>query len=377
MFKKIFLALVLVLLIGGALAGIKYLQIAKMIDQGKAFVMPPAVVSAANATTDVWETSLSAIGSVSAVQGVIVTAETPGKIVRINFKSGDTVAAGDVLVQQDVAPEQAQLRSLEASANLTRVTLRRIKALQAQGVTSQSELDSSVAQHAELLAQIDALKATIAKKTIRAPFAGTLGIRQVDLGQNLGDSTPVVSLQQLDSVYVDFVLPQQDVGRVATGQVVRVRSDALGGRSLEGRLHVVEPEADPATRTVRMQALLENPDHVLRPGMFVTANVVLPDREDVIILPATAVLYAPYSDSIFVIEPGNATGVNGTQPLVLRQQFVKLGQRRGDFVAVSGGVKPGETVVSTGVFKYRNGQSVVIDNTLAPDFQIAPKPENS
>ena len=374
MIKKILLAVLLVAVVAGALVGIKALQIKKMIAQGESFVMPPAVVSTANATRASWETVLRAVGSVTPVQGVTLTAETPGKVVRIEFDSGDRVEAGEVLVQMDVSQETAQLRALEASENLARISLKRIETLLAQRSTAKSEYDVALAEHRQVLAQMDALRAVIAKKTIRAPFAGTLGLRHVNLGQNLGDADKVATLQRLDSVYVEFVLPQQQVGQVRTGYTVRVTSDALPGQTLEGRLVAMEPLADSATRTVRMQAVFDNPAEILRPGMFVNAGVVLPAREDVTLVPATAVLFAAYSDSVFVVEQAEG---NGTQGLVLRQQFVTLGERRGDFVTVTRGVEPGQTVVSTGVFKYRNGQSVIEDNTLNPEFKIAPTPENS
>ena len=374
MIKKILFALLLVAVVAGGLAGIKALQIKKMIDQGQSMVMPPAVVSAANATTASWETVLTAVGSLTTVQGVTLTAETPGKVVRISFDSGDRVAAGEVLVQLDVSQETAQLRALEASENLARVNLKRMETLLAQRTTAKAEYDTALATHRQILAEMDALRAVISKKTIRAPFSGTLGIRQVNLGQNLGDADVIASLQHLDTVHVEFVLPQQQVAQVAPGVTVRVTSDAVPGRTLEGRLTAIEPLADSSTRTVRMQALLDNPGQALRPGMFVNVGVALPERRDVTLVPATAVLYAAYSDSVFLIEQAEG---NGTGCLKLRQQFVTLGERRGDFVAVTKGVEPGQTVVSTGVFKYRNGQSVVVDNTLAPEFKLAPTPENS
>ncbi|ACU91027.1 efflux RND transporter periplasmic adaptor subunit [Desulfomicrobium baculatum] len=374
MIKKILLAVLLVVVVAGALVGIKALQIRKMIAQGESFVMPPAVISTANATSASWETVLRAVGSVTPVQGVTLTAEIPGKVVRIDFDSGERVEAGEVLVQLDVSQENAQLRALEASENLARISLKRIETLLAQHSTAKSEYDVALAEHRQILAQMDALRAVIAKKTIRAPFAGTLGLRHVNLGQNLGDADKVATLQRLDSVYVEFVLPQQQVGQVRTGYTVRVTSDALPGQTLEGRLVAMEPLADSATRTVRMQAVFDNPAEILRPGMFVNAGVVLPARQDVTLVPATAVLFAAYSDSVFVVEQAEG---NGTQGLVLRQQFVTLGERRGDFVTVTRGVAPGQTVVSTGVFKYRNGQSVIVDNALNPEFKIAPTPENS
>ncbi|SFJ45913.1 membrane fusion protein, multidrug efflux system [Desulfomicrobium apsheronum] len=374
MIKKIFIAILLVAVVAGVLAGIKAMQIRAMIAQGESFFMPPAVVSSVNASSALWDTVFTAVGSVTAVQGVTMTAEIPGKVVRIDFESGDRVKAGDVLVQLDISEEAARLRALEATENLARLNLRRIESLVAQRSTAKSEYDAALAEHRQILAQMDALRAVIAKKTIRAPFQGALGIRQINLGQNLGDSDVIVSLQHLDRVHVEFALPQQQVGAVLPGATVRVTSDALPGQTIEGRLSAVEPLADSATRTVRMQAELANSEEILRPGMFVNVAVVLPEKRELVLIPATAVLYAAYSDSVFIVEPAQG---NGTEGLVLRQQFVTLGERRGDFVAVARGLAPGQTVVSTGVFKYRNGQSVVVDNSLAPEFNISPTPENS
>jgi membrane fusion protein (multidrug efflux system) len=374
MFKKIVFALVLVVVVAGVLAGIKAMQIKAMIAQGESFSAPPAVVSTVNASSALWDTVFTAVGSVAAVQGVTMTAEAPGKVVSIHFDSGERVKAGDVLAQLDVSEESARLRALEATENLARLNLRRIESLVAQRSTAKSEYDAALAEHRQILAQMDALKAFMAKKTVRAPFDGVLGIRRINLGQNLGDSDVIALLQRLDLVRVEFSLPQQQVGRVLAGATVRVTSDALPGQTLEGRVSAVEPLADRATRTVRMQAELVNADEVLRPGMFVNVAVVLPEKRELVLIPATAVLYAAYSDSVFVLEPAQG---NGTEELKLRQQFVTLGERRGDFVAVTKGLSPGQTVVSTGVFKYRNGQSVVVDNTLAPEFNISPTPENS
>lgn len=374
MIKKIFIAILLVAIVAGVLAGIKAMQIRAMIAQGESFSMPPAVVSSVNASSALWDTVFTAVGSVTAVQGVTMTAEIPGKVVRIDFESGDRVQAGDVLVQLDISEEAARLRALEATENLARLNLRRIESLVAQRSTAKSEYDAALAEHRQILAQMDALRAVIAKKTIRAPFQGALGIRQINLGQNLGDSDVIVSLQRLDRVHVEFALPQQQVGAVLPGATVRVTSDALPGQTIEGRLSAVEPLADSATRTVRMQAELANSGEILRPGMFVNVAVVLPEKRELVLIPATAVLYAAYSDSVFIVEPAQG---NGTEGLVLRQQFVTLGERRGDFVAVARGLAPGQSVVSTGVFKYRNGQSVVVDNSLAPEFNISPTPENS
>jgi membrane fusion protein (multidrug efflux system) len=377
MIRKILFAFFLVAAVAGVLAGIKALQIRAMIEQTESFSMPAAVVSTVNATAASWDTVFSAVGSVTAVQGVTMTAEAPGKVVRIDFDSGDRVEAGKVLAQLDLSEETARLRALEAGENLARVNLRRIESLVAQRSTAKAEYDAALAEHRQILAQMDALKAFIAKKTIRAPFSGILGIRRINLGQNLGDSDVITTLTRLDRVHVEFSLPQQQVASVLPGATVRVTTDALPGQVREGRLSAVEPLADSATRTVRMQAELDNPGEVLRPGMFVNVNVVLPEKREVTLIPATAVLYAAYSDSVFVVEPAESAEAGAAEGLALRQQFVTLGERRGDFVVVEKGLEPGRVVVGTGVFKYRNGQPVVVNNSLSPEFKISPNPENS
>jgi membrane fusion protein (multidrug efflux system) len=216
----------------------------------------------------------------------------------------------------------------------------------------------------------------IAKKTIRAPFSGHLGIRQVNLGQILREGDPIVDLQTLDPIFVDFTLPQQQVSLVRPGLKVQMTGDALPGETIEGRITAINPHVDVETRSIKVQATVANHTGKLRPGMFINVAVGLPDRKKVLAIPATAVLYAPYSDSVFVIEE-QKDGKEGKGGNILRQQFVRLGERRGDYVGVTSGLKEEETIVSTGVFKLRNGQSVVVDNKLAPDFQYAPRPENN
>jgi membrane fusion protein (multidrug efflux system) len=237
---------------------------------------------------------------------------------------------------------------------------------------SQSDRDNAVASADEAQAQADNIRATIAKKTIRAPFSGQLGIRQINLGQMLREGDVIVTLQSLDPIFVDFTLPQQQLPLLRLGLTVQVTTDALPKETLQGRITAINPLVDAETRQIMVQATVGNRGNQLRPGMFANVAVGLPAQQNVLAIPATSVLYAPYGDSVFVIE--DAADKKGK---VVRQQFVRLGVKRGDFVAVTSGIREGETVVSTGVFKLRNGQSVVIDNTLAPDFQKAPTPENS
>jgi membrane fusion protein (multidrug efflux system) len=389
MTKRILLTLVGLIVVIGVLVGIKALQIRKMVAQGASFVPPPETVTVAQATEESWESLLTSVGSLTAVQGVTVAAELAGKVVRIAFESGALVHQGDLLVQQDVSTEQAALPGAEAAVTLAQADLARVRDLRARDIAPQSDEDAAVAKLKQTRAVVDGIRAAIAKKTIRAPFAGRLGIRLVDLGQMLQDGDEIVSLQSLDPIFVNFLLPQRRLPELRQGLVVRVTGDALADRMIEGKITAINPQVDAATRNVRLQATVANPHEALHPGMFVNVTVVLPARQPVLTIPATAVLYAPYSDSVFVVEEkkGGGQGASSgdaakspavdTPALVLRQQFVRLGEQRGDFVAVLSGLKEGDKVVSTGVFKYRNGQAVVIDNTLSPKFQLNPKPENS
>jgi membrane fusion protein (multidrug efflux system) len=376
MVKRIIISLIgLIVLIGG-LAGIKYLQIDRMAVYGDNFMPPPEVVTAATAKNDSWESFLTAVGSLEAVQGVVVTAELKGKVVRIAFEPGTMVKAGDLLVQQDTSVESAQLRAAEAEVALAKINFKRSKELVAAKTISQSDFDNADARFKQAVAQADNIRATIGKKTIRAPFAGRLGIRQVNLGQTLNEGDEIVSLQSLDPIYVNFLLPQQRLAQVHSGLAIRLTTDAFPGQMITGKITAINPQVDAETRNIRIQATVANPEERLRPGMYVNVSVVLPDRIEVLTIPATSVLYAPYGDSVFVVEK-KKNDKNQPSGLVLNQKFVRLGEKRGDYVSVVYGLKQGETVVSTGVFKLRNGQAVVIDNTLSPDFKQMPKPADA
>jgi membrane fusion protein (multidrug efflux system) len=374
MMKKILFAVIVVVVLAVILGGIKGLQINKMIAQQRQPM--PETVTTAVAHTEAWESLLTSVASLVAVQGVMVSAEVAGKVVQITFEPGTMVKAGDLLVQQDTDAEKAQLRSAEATVSLTKISLERARKLLSQKTSSQAEYDNADAQYKQAVAQADNIRAIIAKKTIRAPFSGVLGIRLVNLGQILSAGDAIVSLQSLDPIFVNFSLPQQQLSRIRTGLTVRVESDALPGQSVEGTITAINPEVETATRNIKIQATLKNTQHLLRPGMFATATVVLPEKDAVLAIPVTAVLNAPYSDSVFIVED-DKNDKNSPQAKVVRQQFVRLGVRRGDFVAVTSGLKQGEVVVSTGVFKLRNGQSVVVDNALAPEFKIDPTPKDT
>jgi membrane fusion protein (multidrug efflux system) len=373
--KKIFIAFCAIVLLTGVLGGIKFLQINRMIAQGKEFTPPPTTVTTAPVLSSEWEQRLTAVGSLEAVQGVTVTAELSGKIQQIAFEPGAHVATGDLLVQQDISSEMAQLRADQAALALRKANFERAKELLAQKVATQAAYDQVLAEYKQAQAAIDTIQSIIAKKTIRAPFAGRLGIRLVNLGQILEAGQPIVSLQALDPIHVNFSMPQDQVSRIQLGLPVRIATDALSDDVVAGRITAINPQVDAATRNILIQATVDNLQERLRPGMYATVEVILPAAAPVLVIPTTAVLYAPYSDSVFVVAPQD--GKASEEALVLRQQFVTLGEKRGDFITVKSGLEAGQTVVSTGAFKLRNGMGVVVDNTLAPAFTLTPRPDNA
>ncbi len=374
--KRILLSLLGLLLVIGILVGIKGLQIFKMVGKKDSFTPPPETVTTAQAHPDSWETTLPAVGSLEAVQGVTVAAELPGKVARLHFTPGAWTKTGSLLLQQDTSSEEAQLQAAEAQATLTKINFERLRLLVETNAVSRAAFDDGEAKYKEAAAQADTIRATIAKKTIRAPFSGRLGIRLVNLGQILKEGEPIVSLQALDPIFINFMLPQQELARIQPGFPVRITSDSLPGRTVAGRITAINPQADNATRNVRVQATATNKEERLHPGMFATVAVVLPGKNQVLAIPATAVLPAPYGDSVFVVEE-RKNEKTGNPGLAVRQQFVRLGERRGDFVAITSGLEAGATVVSSGVFKLRNGQRIVVDNALNPEFSLNPKPDNS
>jgi len=353
---------------------VKTRQIKKGIAQHASFQMPPEAVTTVTARQDQWSASVSAIGSVQAVHGVLVSADLPGLVSRIEFDSGKRVKAGDVLVRLDTRQEQAQLQAAEAQRNLTSVNFERMRGLREQGITSQADYDRSAAENKQAIAQTGEMRAAIGRKTIRAPFTGVLGIRQVNLGQYLKAGDPIVELQSLDPVYVNFSVPQQQVANLREGADVHVTAEGIDSPAT-GKITAVNSVVDESTRNIQVQATLGNSDGKLRPGMFVQAEVVLGAPTPVVALPTSAIAYAPYGNSVFIVSP--MKGKDGKEFSGVRQQFVKLGASRGDQVAVISGVKPGEEVVTSGVFKLRNGGAVLVNNKVQPSNNPAPRPEDS
>lgn len=357
-----------------AIGAVKYGQIKKGIAQQKAFKMPPEAVTTVVAKPTDWPATLSGIGTVEAVQGVTVSADLPGLVSKISFESGQTVKQGQILVELDTKQELAQLASAEAQVQWTKVSLDRLTGLRGKGIAAQSEWDKADAEQKQAVASIEETRATISRKTIRAPFTGVLGIRQVNLGQYLTAGAPIVPLQSLDPIYVNFSVPQQDAATLRVGNAVKVKAENAGLEAT-GKLTAINAIVDSATRNVQIQATFPNADHRLQPGMFVTSSVGLGSSAKVIPLPASAISYAPYGDSVYVVE--SMKGPDGQEYKGVRQQFVKLGQGRGDQIAVVSGLKPGQEIVSSGVFKLRQGAAVQVNNQTQPSNNPAPKPEDS
>ena len=372
--KAIVVAVALLLAIGAFVVGTKFLQIGKMMSMPH--TMPPTTVTSASVKEEDWAPRLTAVGSVSAVQGAVVSAELAGVVSEINFQNGGEAKKGEVLMKLDASQEEALLRSAEAEAQLAQTDLERSRDLAMKKVVSSAELDSAQSKFRRMNAVVDQMRSNIAKKTVTAPFDGQLGIRQVNVGQMINAGQQVVGLTALDPVYVDFALPDQYLSKLSKDLEVTVRSDAFPGREFKGKLTAINSMVDPVTRNVPLQATLDNPDHALHPGMFAKVEVALSETKKTIVIPGSAVSYAPYGDSVFVIEK-QKDPKTGKESDTLRQQFVRIGEARGDFVAVTQGLKEHQTLVSTGVFKLRNGMAVSVNNDLAPKPELNPKPPDT
>jgi len=373
--KRMVVMLAVVTVVIAILSGVKIRQFQAMMAQAASFQPPPESVTTILAKQEQWPATLKAIGSVAAVHGVTVSADLPGIVGAIAFESGTTVAQGQPLVRLDTKQEQAQLAAADAQLELARLNLERRTGLASEGIVSKADYDQAVAEHKQAEARQGEIRATIERKQIRAPFAGILGIRQVNLGQYLNPGQAVVPLQALQPIYVNFAVPQQEAARLRSGAEVRVTSEGISGRGPVGKITAVNSIVDEATRNVQVQATLANADGKLRPGMFVEAEVLLGSTASVVTLPASAINYAPYGDSVFVVT--DIKGANGQSYRGAHQQFVKLGGARGDQVAVISGLEPGAEVVSSGVFKLRNGAALRVNNEILPANDPAPKPEDN
>jgi membrane fusion protein (multidrug efflux system) len=375
MAKRMLVMLTLTLLFVGALGFVKFKQIQTAIAQGAAFQPPPEAVTTITAAQEPWPSTINAIGTVAAVRGVTVSADLPGIVDQILFESGDAVREGQVLAILDTRQEQAQMAAAEAQRVLAHLNFNRMQELLDQRVISKAEYDGATADSHQTEARVGEIRASIERKTIRAPFSGALGIRQINRGQYLAGGDPVVSLQALNPIYVNFGVPQQAMGQVRVGRSVRITSESVNTLALEARVTAIDSVVDQTTRNVQVQATLANPGGKLQPGMFVQTEVLVGANQPAIALPASAISYAPYGDSVFVV--ADMKDDKGHAYRGVRQQFVKLGPARGDQIAVVSGIAAGDEVVTSGVFKLRNGAAVQVNNKVRPGNNAAPKPENS
>lgn len=383
-------------LVFGGIFGFKWFGNRMMNQYFDTMPVPPVAVTATEAREETWPASLSAVGTVAAVNGIVVTTEAAGLVEVIRFQSGERVAAGAVLVELDTDIDQADLKTLQAQLKLAETELGRTQQLVAQNNVAKSEFDRAASEVAQARARVEASRARLAQKVVRAPFAGGLGIRQVDLGQYVNPGTPLVTLQSLDPIYVNFTLPEQRLAEVVAGLPVKASFDAFPGTHFEGAITAIEPRVDEQTRNFNVQATLPNPEGRLQPGLFARMEVVLPGMQSFIVVPQTAISYNPYGNSVYVIHerkpktdtegqpdtqdpsqpPGGAqAAADGQTPeLVVTQRFIKTGLARGDFVAVLEGLKPGERVATSGLLKLRNDAQVTVNNQIKPDAQLNPTP---
>lgn len=375
MLKRMLLMLGVLAVVISALGFVKFKQIRTAVQAAAAFQPPPEAVTTIVAQREEWPASMNVIGTMQAVQGVVVSADLPGTVERINFDSGKAVRQGDVLVELDTSQERAQLHALEAQRDLARLNYSRMDELAKEGVISRMDYDRATAEQKQRVANVAEVRAAIERKTIRAPFSGILGIRKVNLGQYLSSGGPVVPLQSLNPIYVNFGIPQQDAAQVKIGRKLRIQAQEMAGQVFTGRVTAIDSVVDETTRNVQVQATLSNPEGKLRPGMFVQVDLAVGGSRSVITLPASAISYAPYGDSVFVLT--DMKGPNGESYRGVRQQFVKVEGSRGDQVAIVSGINPGDEVVSSGVFKLRNGTAVQVNNKVKPGNNPAPKPEDS
>jgi membrane fusion protein, multidrug efflux system len=380
-FVRFIIAFVLMVVVVVAVyIGLGYVKVSQIMGfaalaKSGAFAPPPTAVTTTVAEKSQWQPTLETIGTVVAINGVTISTDLAGIVSKIAFDSGSHVKAGDLLVQLNTDQEQAQLAQAEAQRDWTQITLTRNEGLLAKKTVSQSDFDSATAQFHQAQATVDQNKAIIARKTLRAPFAGIVGIRQINLGQYLNTGDPVVTLQSFDPIYVNFSLPQQNLGQVTTGQVVEIILDAYGDKVFTGKITAINSLVDQNSRNVQIQATLPNSDTLLRPGMYAKVKVVLPDTQEVIAIPSSSIHYAPYGDSVFIVS--DLKSPDGKTYKGVKEQFVRLGQSKGDLTAIVSGLKPGEEVVTSGVFRLRSGGAIIVNNKTTPGSDTSPNPSDS
>jgi membrane fusion protein, multidrug efflux system len=382
---KILLVTVGLLTLVGTLGFIKFSQISSLMAMGKAYEKsgpPPESVASGMSKKQTWQAELTAVGTIAPVKGVALSNDSPGVVSKIHFESGALVKQGQVLVELDTSVERAQLASTAVRRELATANVKRSRALMKDQLTTQIQLDSDEAQVKSSETEAQTIQAQIARKIVRAPFAGRLGIRAVNVGQYLSPGTTLTVLQAVGAVYVDFSLPQQQLGTILVGMPVKIQIEGASGPAQDGVIAAVDPTIDSTTRMIKLRATVPNAADKLSPGMFANVAVQLPDQGEVVTIPLTAVVHASFGDSVFVVEdkkpdaPGARTSPTGKTIKNARQQFVRLGRARGDYVAVLDGVTEGQELVTAGAFKLRNNSPIVVDNSVQTDPQLNPKPEN-
>jgi membrane fusion protein (multidrug efflux system) len=376
MAKRMIIVLLLMAGLIGGLGFIKYRQVESAIAAGASFSIPATSVTTVVAKRETWPSTLSVIGTAAAIEGVTVGADLPGTVDKIHFESGQAVHEGDILVELDIRQERAQLANIEAQRDLAKVQYGRAEELSKAGVISKSEYDNAASQQKATEAQVNEVKASIARKTIHAPFTGILGLRQISLGQYLAAGQAIVSLQSVNPIYVNFGVPQQDTPKMKIGRSVRVTSTDLPGIGFPGKITALDSVINEQTRNIQIQATLANSGGKLRPGQFLEVELTLDQPRSVIPLPASAINYAPSGDSVFVV--GDIKDEkSGKSYKGVRQQIVKIEGSRGDQVAIVSGLNPGDEVVSAGAFRLRNAAPVEVNNSVQPSNSPKPNPEES
>ena len=371
----VFLAILGMILFITGIVGWKAMQISQAIAMGKSFRMPPDAITSLKVKHETVSPVLETVGSLASLQGVMLSADLPGIVTSIQFESGSHATNGQLLVQLDTRQEEAQLRTAAAKLDLARQNLERARDLSAKRVIAQSAYDETKSQYDAARASVDETQATIDRKTIRAPFEGFIGIRQINAGQYLKSGDPIVQLESLDPIYVNFALPQQNISKLHVGQAIQLQADGLPDKVFKGSISAINSMVDTSTRNIQIQATVPNPEHLLRSGMFSGVQVLLPNKESTIMIPATCVQYAPYGDSVYVI--ATMKDPQGKEYLGVREQAVTLGKTLGDQIEVLKGLKENDEIASSGIFKLHQGGAVKIENSVQPGNNPAPKPSDS
>ncbi|MFO1256832.1 MAG: efflux RND transporter periplasmic adaptor subunit [Gammaproteobacteria bacterium] len=375
--KRMLIMLVGCFILFGGIFGFKWFGKTMMNQYFDNMPFPPATITTATAKKDEWATVLEAVGTVKAINGINVTTQAAGIVESIEFESGKMVNAGELLVRLDAKTDIAQLNALQAAANVALLDLQRSKDLHRQNSVAKAEVDHKQSEADQATAFVNARKEAVAQKNIRAPFSGLLGIRQIDIGQYLSAGDPIVSLQMLDPIYINFSLPEQDRPLIQGKLPVQIALSGIASKHYNGLISAVEPGVDPNTRNFKLQATFDNPDHALRPGMFAKITIQLPQTQDVVVIPRTAINYTPYGNSVFVVQAKEKTEAPKQSERFVTRRFVKTGPERGDMVAILQGLEVDEVVATSGLLKLQNNTPVVINNEVTPSAEFVPHVENS